>query len=160
MRARRPRKRARIRQEEPEEFLAPETEDFQDPEEETQQAAPAPAGPAAYTAPPASPRGGGWLLLVPGAFLLAGGILLSAAGSSLAGLPPALAGAGPFAALAGLFFLALAPLFSSLHKALHRLADLEEATEFLKEQDKAIRTSLADLNTIDVAAKLAQVASG
>ncbi len=160
MRSRRPRKRTRVPQEEPQEILAPESQEFQAPEEEAYEDIPAPEETAAYSPPPASPKGNAWVLLVPGILLLGGGILLSAAGPSLAGLPPALAGAGPFAALAGLFFLALAPLFSRIHKALHRLADLEEATEFLKEQDKAIRTSLADLNSIDVAAKLAQVASG
>ncbi len=150
MRSRKSRKRTRLQQEEPEELQAPE-------EEETYEAPPAPAS---YAVPPASPKGRAWVLLVPGALLLGGGILLSAAGSGMAGLPPALAGAGPFLALAGLFLLALAPLLSSLHGATLRLAGLEEATEFLKDQDRAIRTSLADLNSIDVAAKLAQVASG
>ena len=103
--------------------------------------------------------GGGWILLLPGIVLLGGGGYL-AASQGAAGIPPSLAAAGPFAALAGLFLLALSPLLSHLQRNARKLADLEEATEFLKEQDKAIRTSLADLNSIDVAAKLAQVASG
>jgi len=124
-------------------------------------------GEHAQAAPPPARTGrrkrggpGGWVLLLPGAILLAGGAFLGAAGPNLQGLPPALAQAGPFAALAGVVLLALTPLLTSLHRNAARLADLEEATEFLKEQDQAIRTSLADLNSIDVAAKLAQVASG
>ncbi len=120
-----------------------------------------PSQAAAFPARPVSSRqAGAWILLVPGALLLAAGVLLTTMGARGTGLPPALAQAGPFAALAGLVFLGLAPLMGSLRRNARKLAELEEATEFLKEQDKAIRTSLADLNSIDVAAKLAQVASG
>lgn len=80
----------------------------------------------------------------------------SSAGAALAGLGMT---AGPLAAL-GLALLSAAALLGLQNRASARLQALEAALAGIAADNTVIRTNLADLGSIDVAAKLAQVAGG